>query len=402
MSYNFSNWINTTIGEQCVVIAGQSPKGKYYNTNKNGLPFYQGKKEFSSRYIGSPTKWTTKTTKEAIAGDILMSVRAPVGPINFSTQKICIGRGLAAIRVGEKIDKDFLFYFLLSKQGEISGHEGAVFASINKKQIESIKLYLPFYSEQKHIVRMLDKTFLDLNQAMINTEKNLANAHELFESFLQNMFKSNIYGSQSVTLNNISDLIVDCEHKTAPTQKTGYPSIRTPNIGQSVLILDNVNRVSEEIYKQWTRRAIPQADDLILAREAPAGNIAVIPKNIKVCLGQRTVLIRPKKEKLVSKYLAFLILSKDVQKQLLSHSRGATVGHINMKDIRAFKIYNLPTLDKQLEIIAQIDIILSETKKLETIYQQKLNALNELKQSILQKAFTGELTKESNQQQVTV
>lgn len=106
------------------------------------------------------------------------------------------------------------------------------------------------------------------------------------------------------------------------------------------------------------------------------------------------------KEKLVSKYLAFLILSKDVQKQLLSHSRGATVGHINMKDIRAFQIYNLPTLDKQLEIIVQIDIVLSETKKLETIHQQKLDSLNELKQSILQKAFTGELTKASNQQQV--
>jgi len=196
------------------------------------------------------------------------------------------------------------------------------------------------------------------------------------------VFEDNISGSQNVALNDICELIVDCEHKTAPIQDTGYPSIRTPNIGQGVLILDGVNRVSEETYRKWTRRAIPQEDDLILAREAPAGNIGVIPKNIKVCLGQRTVLIRPKKDKFYSKYLAFLILSKKVQKQLLYHFTGATVQHINMKDIRAFKIYNLPSLNEQQKVVNGIDVILNETKKLEAIYQQKLDNLEELKKSL--------------------
>ena len=102
-------WSNQTLGDYCEVIAGQSPEGKYYNTDGQGLPFYQGKKEFGDRFIGAPQKWTTKVTKEAIDGDILMSVRAPVGPINFSTQKICIGRGLASIRPSTKLNKDFLF-----------------------------------------------------------------------------------------------------------------------------------------------------------------------------------------------------------------------------------------------------------------------------------------------------
>ena len=158
------------------------------------------------------------------------------------------------------------------------------------------------------------------------------------------------------------------------------------------MILDNVNKVSYETYLQWTRRAIPKADDLILAREAPAGNIAVIPENLECCLGQRTVLIRPKKDKLISKYLAYLILSKDVQEKLLSHSTGATVEHINMRDIRAFRIYNLSSIHEQIIIVQKLDALASETKKLETIYQQKINDLNELKKSILQKAFAGELT----------
>ena len=197
--------------------------------------------------------------------------------------------------------------------------------------------------------------------------------------------------NKSHKLNDICSLIVDCEHKTAPTQTTGYPSIRTPNIGKGELILDGVNRVSQEVYLQWTRRAIPKANDLILAREASAGNIAVIPDNLEVCLGQRTVLIRPKEERIVSKYLAYLILSRDVQEKLLSHSTGATVQHINMKDIRAFKIYNLSNIHEQKQIINKLDELKSQTQTLESNYQQELDALDELKKSILQKAFNGEL-----------
>ena len=127
------------------------------------------------------------------------------------------------------------------------------------------------------------------------------------------------------TLAEVCELIVDCEHKTAPTQAEGYPSIRTPNIGRGRLILDGVNRVSEETYKKWTQRATPYANDLVLAREAPIGNVAIIPRNLKVCLGQRTVLIRPDKEKIDPYYLLYLLLGDELQSRILSLSNGATV-----------------------------------------------------------------------------
>ncbi len=272
-----------------------------------------------------------------------------------------------------------------------SFQKGGTVNFITKKMIGNLEILLPPLPEQKKIVSTLDKAFKQLDQAKANLEKNLHNAKELVVSYLQKKFLNNISGQESVTLNSICELIVDCEHKTAPIENEGYPSIRTPNIGFGTLLLDKVNRVSEETYKEWTRRAIPQEDDLILAREAPAGNIAVIPKRVQVCLGQRTVLLRPKKDIIIAKYLAFIILSKDVQEELLSHSKGATVGHINMKDIRAFKLYNLPSLAEQKRIVNDIDNIYIQTKKLQTHYQQKLNNLEELKKSILQKAFRGEL-----------
>src|SRR6266851_5213180 len=112
----------------------------------------------------------------------------------------------------------------------------------------------------------------------------------------------------SKTLKDICESIVDCEHKTAPTQPTGYPSIRTPNIGRGRLILEGVNRVSEETFKQWTRREVPKAGDLILAREAPVGNVAIVPPNLKVCLGQRTVLLRPDSDEVDANYLLYRLL----------------------------------------------------------------------------------------------
>ena len=112
---------------------------------------------------------------------------------------------------------------------------------------------------------------------------------------------------------DICELIVDCEHKTAPTQERGYPSIRTPNIGRGRFILEGVNRVSEETYQLWSRRAVPQPGDLIMAREAPVGNVAMIPPGLQPCLGQRTLLIRPDHSKVDPSFLNYLLNGPHIQ-----------------------------------------------------------------------------------------
>jgi type I restriction enzyme, S subunit len=192
-------------------------------------------------------------------------------------------------------------------------------------------------------------------------------------------------------LADMCKLIVDCEHKTAPTQEGGIPSIRTPNIGKGKLLLDGVYRVSEETYREWTRRAEPLPGDLILAREAPAGNVAVIPDDTKVCLGQRTVLIRPNRTVFEPEFLSWLLLQPKMQQKLLAHSRGATVQHVNMKDIRALHIGAIPPLSEQRRIVANVGDASEETQRLESLYQQKLTALDDLKKSLLHQAFSGAL-----------
>ena len=152
------------------------------------------------------------------------------------------------------------------------------------------------------------------------------------------------------TLNDVCEFIVDCLHATAPTQDKGYPLIRTPNIGKGRLILDGVFRVSNDTYEVRTRRAVPNTDDLILAREAPAGNVAIVKNGQKVCLGQRTVHLRPDKSQVDPDFLCYYLLAPQQQGALLAGATGVTAKHINMKDIRRLPLKELPRLDIQRQI----------------------------------------------------
>ena len=145
------------LGEISEIIAGQSPPGASYNDSGAGEPFYQGKIEFGDMFIGAPKKWTTDPRRFAGHGDILMSVRAPVGPVNLTEDRIAIGRGLASIRPDQsRLLTLYAFYVLRNMEKEITGNTGAAFASINKSDIADIKIPLPPLSVQREMVAEIE------------------------------------------------------------------------------------------------------------------------------------------------------------------------------------------------------------------------------------------------------
>lgn len=158
-----------------------------------------------------------------------------------------------------------------------------------------------------------------------------------------------------MVLEDVCELIADCPHTTAPDEGKGYPLIRTPNVGKGRLLLEGVHRVSKDIYDKRNMRAIPQKDDIIFAREAPAGNAALIREGQEVCLGQRTVLIRPDCEKVFPGYLVYYLLAPEQQYKLLGTANGATVAHVNLPVIRKMSI-ELPDIDVQQKIAGYISI----------------------------------------------
>lgn len=269
---------------------------------------------------------------------------------------------------------------------------GANINNLRFDDLARLEIPLPPLDEQKRIVAVLDQAFAALDRARVNAEENLASASQLGAAATEQLFPKDDKMAAGNSLDELCEAIVDCEHKTAPTQDRGIPSIRTPNVGKGVLLLDGVNRVSVETYREWTRRATPRPGDLILAREAPAGNVAVIPDGMRVCLGQRTVLLRPNKELFIPAYLAQLLLRPSSQARLLAHSRGATVQHINVKDIRAFRISSLPSIAEQRAVVRGVEGLMAQEQSLIDAYTRKLADIVALRQSLLQAAFSGQLT----------
>ena len=191
-------------------------------------------------------------------------------------------------------------------------------------------------------------------------------------------------------LEDIAELIEDCPHSTAKDEGQGFALIRTPNIGIGHLIFDNVHRVSKEIYDIRNARAVPQINDIIYAREAPAGNAAIINDKEKVCLGQRTVLIRPMQKWIDSMWLTYTINSPYARKTLISKATGSTVTHVNMENIRSLAL-PLPPLQEQSRIVENIEHWLSLVDCIEESNNNLQEAIRQTKSKILDLAIHGKL-----------
>ncbi|MBU4237070.1 MAG: restriction endonuclease subunit S [Proteobacteria bacterium] len=169
------NWTKSTLEEVSTIIMGQSPLSEYYNTEGDGLPFFQGKAEFGDFYPEA-VKWCSKPGKIAGKDDILISVRAPVGPTNLAPSECCIGRGLAAIRPNGDIPNKYLLYYLRSIENEIDSYgTGTTFRAISGKILKSLSVPIAPLEQQKRIVAEIEKQFSRLDEAVANLRRVKAN-----------------------------------------------------------------------------------------------------------------------------------------------------------------------------------------------------------------------------------
>jgi len=159
-------WEVKRIGEICKLEMGQSPKSKYYNKDKNGLPFHQGVKDYGLRFPEDIT-YSTEGTRKAKEGDILFSVRAPVGRLNIAKNEIILGRGIASLSMNN-FDNNFLFYALKNffTKDDIIG-DGTVYKSVNRNEISSLKFIFPtdkIISDFNNEVSILDNLYFNKNK----------------------------------------------------------------------------------------------------------------------------------------------------------------------------------------------------------------------------------------------
>jgi type I restriction enzyme, S subunit len=380
-------WEIKRLGEVCEVIAGQSPSGKHYNSEGIGTPFYQGKKEFGDKFLGNPTTWTTQITKIAKKGDILISVRAPVGPVNFTDNEICIGRGLAGIRCNTRLNREFLFYQLLFLQKEIAGKEGAVFPSISKSEIEALSISVTTLPEQQRIVGILDKAFDDIATAKANAEKNLTNARELFDAWLNSVFSQRGDGWVMRRLSSVAQHSLGKMLDKSKNKGELKPYLRNLNVRWFSFDLSHVLKMPFQ--PQEVEKYTAQKGDVMICEGGYPGRAAVWNEDYPVYFQKALHRVRFH-EPAYGKWLMYYLYAQDKSGELKRHFSGTGIQHFTGEALAQFEL-PLPPQSALHKLLENIEYLFAETQRLESIYRQKIEALDALKQSLLHQAFSGAL-----------
>lgn len=249
------------------IIMGQSPPSNTYRKEPEGLPFFQGKADFGDKHPVA-RNWCVEPSRIAKAGDILLSVRAPVGPTNIADVDCCIGRGLAAIRPTEKTDRDFILFALKFYENDlVKKGSGSTFDAIKKEDLHNLEIPLPPLEEQKRIATRLDEQMRHIEQARLAAEESLSAAWELLSAYLREVFEGKeAQNWDTVKLGDISTQIQNGIYKSADFYGHGHPFLRMYNLSNQSwnLVLDKMAQV--EINEQEYSKFKLNKGDLLISR----------------------------------------------------------------------------------------------------------------------------------------
>ena len=365
------------------VTMGQSPKSQYYNSEGNGVPFLQGNRTFGFKRPTFDT-YTTLVTKSAKAGDVIMSVRAPVGDLNITPVDMCLGRGVCSLRM-KNGNQEFLYYMMKYYMPQLLNKEsGTVFGSVNRNDINGLEVDIPEDTdEQRKIARYLtmidDK--IELNTAINN------NLEEHLSSLFVNIFGHFIdfFDNSDIKLGDLIES-VDNRGKTPPLsdKPTAYPIIDVRALSGNSRIIDYTNctkYVSEETYNNWFRSGHPKEYDILISTVGSLAEMKIFLGNTG-CIAQNVVGFRTKG---ISPLYLYQYLNY-IKNDLVAYNIGSVQPSIKVTHIIKHSIYVAPK--EEIEIFDSIarDI----TKKIFANCQEN-EALKQMRDTLLPKLMSGEI-----------
>ena len=194
-----------------------------------------------------------------------------------------------------------------------------------------------------------------------------------------------------VRLKHVLKRIIDTEHKTAPVQEDGsYLIVRTSNVRDGALVFSDAKYTDYEGFVEWTRRGVPAPGDVLFTREAPAGEACVVPKGVDLCLGQRMVLFKPKKDRVLSDFVVYSLYAGLSEEFVESLSQGSTVAHFNMSDIGNIPLFE-PPLSEQEKIVGDINRRLHVFDSLISEAKSSVDLMHERRSALISAAVTGKI-----------
>jgi type I restriction enzyme S subunit len=397
-------WEVKTISEVTIIVNGGTPKSdqpEYWNGDIFWItPKDMGKLE--GIYVSNTSRQISQaglqksSAKLIPENSVILSTRAPIGHLAINQVVMATNQGCRGLVPKLDLDTKFLFYFLkLNIQLLNELGIGTTFKELSTNALAGVKIPIPPVPEQKRIVAVLDEAFEGINRAISNTEKNLSNAREVFESYLNSIFSQKGEGWEEKKLGEVCQFENGDRGKNYPNREeyveSGIPWINTGHIQPNgTLSQSEMNFITQEKYESLRSGKIQQGDLVYCLRGATIGKTALVDPLTVGAVASSLVIIRPS-HLLDSHFLYYFLTSLVGQRLIKLYDNGAAQPNLGARSVAKYIIY-LPNFVEQKVIVQKLLDLSNETQRLENIYRQKLAALKELKQSILQKAFMGELT----------
>ncbi|XEI33675.1 restriction endonuclease subunit S [Aeromonas veronii] len=272
-----------------------------------------------------------------------------------------------------------------------AGSSGSAQGGFNASKLAALMIPVPTLPEQQRIVAILDEAFEAIAAARTNAEQNRQNARTLFESYLEAVFNHAWQTGPVVSLSDLATDITDGDHMPPPKSETGVPFITIGNIQKDTQKIDfsNTFKVPHEYFSGLKTNKKPQYGDVLYTVTGSFGIPVLVESNAEFCFQRHIGLVRPKAG-ISSNWLYYLLMSPQVFKQAKDGATGTAQKTVSLKLLRSFKVPRVMA-EQQLEAVMKLDALRVETQRLESLYQRKIAALDELKQSLLQQAFSGQL-----------
>lgn len=403
-----AGWYTTSLGEVCEVLTG--PFGTLLHKSDyiaDGIPLINPINVVDGRIVVGTEKTVSQKTFDRLRnyvlteGDIVFGRRGEIGRcavIGPEQAGWLCGTGCFFIKRSTLVDSRFLAALLGAppyRQRLEAAATGTTMKNLSNQALQNLSVSLPPLPEQQRIVAILDETFAGLAIATANAEKNLRNARELFESYLSSVFEGAFEQWPTARLGELSQQVTDGTHNSPPYTKGGIPMLDSKHIREDFAIEDNTSEkfISRETDTLLAQRCKPREGDILISSRGTIGKIAIVNASQDFNIMGNMILIRLPAS--VDRQFAAFYLHSQVA-HIESIARGVAQKGLYLSQVREYEI-PIPPLSKQSEIGKSLGIVSEQTKRTEAIYTQKLAALADLKQSILQKAFSGELTSPPSQ-----
>ena len=406
------NWKTIKLGDLCRIELGKTPSRsnpKYWDKDRDTKHVW-----LSIADLPNKTSALVHDSKEYLSdegaaiskivpkGTLLVSFKLTLGRLAYTERDLFTNEAIAALYLqGDSITQHFLYWYLtfFDWQKATEGDVKVKGKTLNKAKLKELAVLAPPLPEQERIVSILDKAFEGIDKAIAQTEQNLASARELFESYLNNIFTQKGEDWVEKKLEEVCSKIGSgaTPKGGAESYKTeGISLIRSLNVYDWRFTIKKLAYIDDDQAAKLKNVIVEEADVLFNITGASVARCCVVPNELLPArVNQHVSILRPKQDELSSGFLCYLLTSRPYKEILLGigDEGGSTRQAITKKQLQDL-VVSFPDLLAQQTTVASLLEAHSKSKSLQALYTQKLNDLKELKQSLLQQAFAGELTKE--------